>query len=146
MVKDLLVPVGIAFEQSLSQEMSWSILDGIMGDDGLRVRDLAKSMLDCAWAISVFGVRQMTSLLGGNTKLPVKEVAGVFDRLTSAATQTFGDSAQTVYRAGASVQNAMIDVLLGGALLAPRKEPAHNASEPTPASALDPSASAGSPR
>jgi hypothetical protein len=119
----------------------WSILDGIMSDDGLRMRDLAKSMMDCAWAISVFGVRQMTSLLAGNAQSPAKQVAGVFDQLTSAATKTFDDSAQTVYRAGASVQNAMIDVLLGGAMFA-RRRPAQNAAEPTPATALETSASA----
>jgi hypothetical protein len=106
------------------------------------MRDLTKSMMDCVLAISVFGVHQMTSLFAGNAQSPAKQVADAFDRLTHAATQTFDDSAQAFYRAGASVQNAVIDVLLGGAMFVTRKEPAQEAGEPTPITDLDASGSA----
>jgi hypothetical protein len=92
-----------------------------MKDEEFGLRDLAKSMMSCAWAISVFGMRQMTSLLSAPGKAGAKELAQAVDRVTDAAAATFDDSAQTIYRAGTSIQNAMIDVTLGGAIFDARK-------------------------
>src|SRR5438105_2880142 len=101
----------------------------IMKDEEFGLRDLAKSMMSCAWAISVFGMRQMTSLLTA-PGAGAKELAQAVDKVTDAATATFDDSAQTIYRAGTSIQNAMIDVTLGGAIFDARKP---SQGEPPPA-------------
>ena len=85
-----------------------------MQDEAFGLRDLAKSMMSCAWAISVFGMRQMTSLLSAPGQARAKELARAVDKVTDAATATFDDSTQTIYRAGTSIQNAVIDVTLAG--------------------------------
>jgi hypothetical protein len=103
-----------------------------MKDESFGLRDLAKSMMSCAWAISVFGMRQMTSLLSAPGQAGAKELAQAVDKVTDAATATFDDSAQTIYRAGTSIQNAVIDVTLGGAIFDARKT---SQSEPTPVTA-----------
>ena len=100
-----------------------------MKDESFGLRDLAKSMMSCAWAISVFGMRQMTSLLSAPGQARAKEFAQAVDKVTDAATATFDDSTQTIYRAGTSVQNAVIDVTLGGAIFDARKP---SQSEPAP--------------
>ena len=87
------------------------------------MRDLAKSMMSCAWAISVFGMRQMTSLLSAPGNAQAKKLAQAVDKLTDATTGTFDDSTQTLYRAGTSIQNAVIDATLGGAIFNARKPP-----------------------
>ena len=92
-----------------------------MRDEEFGLRDLAKSMMSCAWAISVFGMRQMTSLLSTPGQGGAKKLAQAVDKVTDAATATFDDSAQTIYRAGTSIQNAVIDVTLGGAPSHPKR-------------------------
>jgi hypothetical protein len=94
-----------------------------MRDEAFGLRDLAKSMMSCAWAISVFGMRQMTSLLSAPGQARAKELAQAVDKVTDAATATFDDSTQTIYRAGTSIQNAVIDVTLRGAIFDARKPP-----------------------
>jgi hypothetical protein len=81
-----------------------------MKDEALGLRDLAKSMMSCAWAISIFGMRQMTNLLTAPGRAQATKAV---DKLTDATTATFDDSTQTIYRAGTSIQNAVIDVTLG---------------------------------
>src|ERR1700681_429178 len=87
-----------------------------MRDETFGLRDLAKSMMSCAWAISVFGMRQMTGLLSAPGQARAKELAQAVDKVTEAATATFDDSTQTIYRAGTSIQNVVIDVTLGSAI------------------------------
>ena len=94
-----------------------------MKDEASGLRDLAKSMMSCAWAISVFGMQQMTSLLTAPGPAQAKKLAQAVDKLTDATTGTFDDSTQTLYRAGTSIQNAVIDVTLGGAIFDARKPP-----------------------
>ena len=94
-----------------------------MKDETSGLRDLAKSMMSCAWAISVFGMQQMTSLLTAPGPAQAKKLAKAVDKLTDATTGTFDDSTQTLYRAGTSIQNAVIDVTLGGAIFDARKHP-----------------------
>ena len=111
-----------------------------MKDEAFGLRDLAKSMMSCAWAISVFGMRQMTSLLSAPGQARAKELARAVDKVTDAATATFDDSTQTIYRAGTSIQNAVIDVTLGGAIFdagkplvdepAPERVASHTLDEP----------------
>jgi hypothetical protein len=103
-----------------------------MKDEAFGLRDLAKSMMSCAWAISVFGMRQMTSLLSEPGQARAKELAQAVDKVTDAATATFDDSTQTIYRAGTSIQNAVIDVTLGSAIFGARTA---SEDEPAPATA-----------
>jgi hypothetical protein len=103
-----------------------------MKDEALGLRDLAKSMMSCAWAISIFGMRQMTNLLTAPGRAQATKAV---DKLTDATTATFDDSTQTIYRAGTSIQNAVIDVTLGGAIFDARKplERTKSSAEPVPA-------------
>ena len=103
-----------------------------MRDEAFGLRDLAKSMMSCAWAISVFGMQQMTSLLTAPGPAQAKKLAKAVDKLTDATTGTFDDSTQTLYRAGTSIQNAVIDVTLGSAIFDARKA---SEDEPAPATA-----------
>jgi hypothetical protein len=105
-----------------------------MKDESMGLRDLAKSMMSCAWAISVFSMRQMTSLLSAPGNDQAKKLAQAVDKLTDAATGSFDDSAQTIYRAGTSIQNAVLDATLGNALFDRKPpEPPASGAEPVPA-------------
>jgi hypothetical protein len=82
-----------------------------MNDETFGLRDLAKSMMSCVWAISVLGMSEMGSLLAEPGHAQARKLAGAVDKLTEAATATFDDSAQAIYRTGASIQNAVIDAV-----------------------------------
>jgi hypothetical protein len=113
-----------------------------MRDETFGLRDLAKSMMSCAWAISVFGIRQMTGLLSAPGQSRAKELAQAVDKVTDAATATFDDSTQTIYRAGTSIQNAVIDVTLGSAIFDAGKV---REGEPAPATGSAASHTPGAP-
>ena len=108
-----------------------------MRDEAFGLRDLAKSMMSCAWAISVFGMRQMTGLLSAPGQARAKELAQAVDKVTDAATATFDDSTQTIYRAGTSIQNAVIDVTLGSAIFDAGRLPEGEPASSTPSLASD---------
>jgi hypothetical protein len=108
-----------------------------MRDEAFGLRDFAKSMMSCAWAIAVFGMRQMTGLLSAPGQARAKELAQAADKVTDAATATFGDSTQTIYRAGTSIQNAVIDVTLGSAIFDAGKLPEDEPASSTPSLAYE---------
>ena len=109
-----------------------------MKDESSGLRVLAKSMMSCAWAISVFGVRLMTNLLIAPGNAKAKKLAQSVDKLTDAATASFDSSTQSFYRAGTSIQNAVIDVTLGGAVFDAHKssERTTSSAEPAPAATV----------
>jgi hypothetical protein len=104
-----------------------------MKDEAFGLRDLAKSMMSCTWAMSVFGMRQMISLLSPSGDSRAKNLAQAVDKVTDAATTTFDDSSQTVYRVGTTIQNAVIDVTLGGAIFDARKPAKETTTDAEPA-------------
>jgi hypothetical protein len=83
------------------------------------MRDFTKSMLNCTWALSVFGARQALGLLGAARPGVGKKVSDAFDGVACAAAETFDDSTRAVFRAGESLQNAAIDLMLGGVMFGP---------------------------
>jgi hypothetical protein len=74
-------------------------------------------------------------LLTAPGRAQATKLAQAVDKLTDATTATFDDSTQTIYRAGTSIQNAVIDVTLGGAIFdAPKPlERTTSSAEPVPA-------------
>ena len=74
------------------------------------MRDLAKSAMSFSWAVSLFGMRQMTEAL-----IPSKSEAAAhaFEPVTKAAVDTFGGALKTVYQAGDALQRGTIDVFFG---------------------------------
>jgi hypothetical protein len=83
------------------------------------MRDFTKSMLNYSWAMSVFGARQLVGLLGATGSGGAKNVTDSFQRVTNVALETLDDSTRAVYRAGESLQNAAVDIMLGGVMLGP---------------------------
>jgi hypothetical protein len=77
------------------------------------MQDTVKSVMSCGWAIAVFGAKQVTALLCSPIEAQA-QVADAFDKLTETAIATFDDSTMTLYRAGESVQNAAINVMMAG--------------------------------
>jgi len=79
------------------------------------VRDLAKSLMSCSWAMSVFGVQQVLNIIkpapGGD---PCAKAAEAFNDVTNATVNTLDSSMKSAFQAGADLQSGMIDMMLGG--------------------------------
>jgi hypothetical protein len=68
------------------------------------MRDLAKSALSFTWAMSLFGVKQMTGMMN-----PAAERSS-FDAVASAAVDTLGDTLKSAYRIGDGVQRGAVEM------------------------------------
>src|SRR5687767_2703613 len=72
------------------------------------MRDLTKSMMSFSWAMSLFGLRQMTCMLNpqswGNT-------AATFENVTRSTEDQLGPTTQSIFRAGDSLQRGMVDMM-----------------------------------
>jgi hypothetical protein len=81
----------------------------------MNVRDLAKSMMSCGWAMSVFGVQQMLNIMkpapGAD---PCAKAAKAFNDVTNATANTLDDCMKSAFQAGADLQSGMIDMMFGG--------------------------------
>ena len=73
------------------------------------MRDLAKSLMKCSWAISVLGAREATHLLTGSRPSQRK----AFDALSDAAEDQMGPTFAGFYRAGKQLQNGMLETVVG---------------------------------
>lgn len=79
------------------------------------MRELAKSLVSCGWAVSVFSAEQMAKLLtmSGN---PAN--AQDLDTVTADIVGKLGSVARTAFVAGNSMQRAALDMLSAGLGLA----------------------------
>jgi hypothetical protein len=71
------------------------------------MRDLAKSLMKCSWAVSVLGAREATRLLTGSRVSPMK----TFDAMSHTAEDQMGATLSGVYRAGEQLQNGMFETV-----------------------------------
>src|SRR5262245_21059676 len=80
------------------------------------MKELTKSLASCTWAMSVFGVQQMTNLFmprdGGMDK-----TTGCFDRVAAAAEEQLGPTMRSAFRAGNELQRMMVDLMFGGLMM-----------------------------
>jgi len=82
------------------------------------MRDLTKSLTTFTWAMSVFGVQQMVSLMGGASRGQGDHCAESFNNVSKAAADTLGSSLRAVYNAGDRLQAGFVDTLFGGFMTA----------------------------
>ena len=78
------------------------------------IRDLTKSMLSFSWAMSLFGVNQLTNTLIPQTpSQPNHKATTAFDAVTQATEEQLGSMLKGVFKAGDQLQKGMVDLMFG---------------------------------
>jgi hypothetical protein len=83
------------------------------------MRELAKSMLGYSWAVSMFGVQQVTNLLMPGNGKPMAKATDAFNQVTAATLDQLGDTMRATFRAGDQLQRGIVDMMLGGFMMGP---------------------------
>lgn len=80
------------------------------------MRDLTKAMLRFSWAMSLFGVKQMTSMMmpSGNNP-PLSEMTESFNAVTEATEEQLGQVFKNAFRAGDTLQKSATDLSMNWA-------------------------------
>jgi len=74
------------------------------------MRELTKSMIRFSWAMSLFGIKQMSSLLRKpNPDLPISPASSALDSITAAAERKLGNGYHAAFRAGDHLQRGLVD-------------------------------------
>jgi len=86
------------------------------------MRDLARSMMRCSWALAVFGARQTFGLAGGaGDASPGRSL----DAVTFAAEEQLDPMSRGIYRTGDRLQEGLFDLVsdlaAAGAAWSPRR-------------------------
>jgi hypothetical protein len=77
------------------------------------IRDLTKSMTSFSWAMSLFGVQQMTNLLMPQSpSQPTHRTTAAFNSVTQAAEEQLGQTLKEVYKAGDQLQKGATDLMM----------------------------------
>ena len=78
------------------------------------IRDLAKSMLSFSWAMSLFGVAQLTNtLIPQRPSQPNHRTTTAFDAVTHAAEEQLSGVLKGAFKAGDQLQRGMVDLMFG---------------------------------
>jgi hypothetical protein len=78
------------------------------------IRDLTKSMLSFSWAMSLFGIEQLTNtLIPQSPSQPNHRATTAFNAVTHAAEEQLGGVLKGVFKAGDQLQRGMVDLMLG---------------------------------
>lgn len=72
------------------------------------MRDLTKSMMSFSWALSLFGLRQMTCML---TPQGWRGASSSFDHVTRSTEDQLGSATRSFFRVGDSLQRGMVDLM-----------------------------------
>jgi hypothetical protein len=75
------------------------------------MREFTKSTLSLAWAIPLFGAKQMVNMVTHPTR-PTQTAAEAFDAATLATGSQLGDMMQSMFQVGDDLQREMTDVML----------------------------------
>jgi hypothetical protein len=78
---------------------------GNRGERRWNVRELTKSMLSFSWAMSMFGLKQMSDLL-----VPQSNAAGSFAAVARSAEDQLGKTARAAFRMGDNLQRGLVDL------------------------------------
>ena len=74
------------------------------------MRDLTKSAMSFTWAMSLFGVKQMTdAIMPGR----VNAATDSFQPVTKAAVDSFGSTLKAAFQAGDALQRGAVDMMFG---------------------------------
>src|SRR4030095_4283779 len=78
------------------------------------IRDLTKSMLSFSWAMSLFGIEQLTNtLIPQSPSQPNHRATTAFNAVTHAAEEQLSGMLKGVFKAGDQLQRGMVDLMLG---------------------------------
>ena len=76
------------------------------------IRDLTKSTLSFSWAMSLFGVQQLTNtLIPQRPSQPNHRVTTAFNAVTQAAEEQFSGVLKGVFNAGDQLQRGIVDLM-----------------------------------
>jgi hypothetical protein len=76
------------------------------------MRNLAKSALTFPWAISMFGVQQLSNLMSAPSGGGVADMVAALDDVTRITEQHLGGWAKQTYSVGSTVQRGLVDTLM----------------------------------
>jgi hypothetical protein len=76
------------------------------------MRDFTKSLTSYTWAMSVFGIQQMFSLIGLGGNGQSGRATQAFTNVTEATSIQLGDTMRSVFRTGDNLQRAVVDLFL----------------------------------
>lgn len=82
------------------------------------MREFTKSTLSLAWAIPLFGAKQMINMVSNPTR-PTHSATQAFDAATQATGSQLGDMMQSMFQVGDDLQREMTDMMLD--MLNPRQ-------------------------
>ena len=78
------------------------------------IRDLTKSMLSFSWAMSLFGIEQLTNtLIPQSPSQPNHRATTAFNAVTHVAEEQLNGMLKGVFKAGDQLQRGMVDLMLG---------------------------------
>src|SRR5262252_2886905 len=78
------------------------------------ISDLTKSTLSFSWAMSLFGIEQLTNMLiPQRPSQPDHRVTTAFNAVTQATEEQLSGVFKGVFRAGDQLQRGMVDLMLG---------------------------------
>ena len=78
------------------------------------MREFTKSTLSFSWAMSLFGIKQLTNLITlPISQRPMQDTTAAFDNATQAMGSQFDTVLQGLFQAGNEVQRDLVDLLLG---------------------------------
>jgi hypothetical protein len=78
------------------------------------IRDLTKSTLSFSWAMSLFGVEQLTNMLiPQRPSQPNHRVTTAFNTVTQATEEQLSGVLKGVFKAGDQLQRGMVDLMFG---------------------------------
>jgi hypothetical protein len=75
------------------------------------IRDLTEAMFRFSWAMSLFGVKQMTSMMmPSGTNPPLSEVTESLNAVTEATEEQLGQVFKNAFKAGDTLQKSVTDL------------------------------------
>jgi hypothetical protein len=78
----------------------------------LAMRNLAKSVLTFPWAVSMFGVQQISNLMSSPSTRSVADLTAALDDVTHATERHLAGWAEQTYAVGSAVQRGLIDTMM----------------------------------
>ena len=75
------------------------------------MRDLTKSAFSLSWALSLFGLKQMTNILAPREGQSMDSATRAFEAVTETTEEQLTDSLRATYRAGDNLQRGLVDAM-----------------------------------
>src|ERR1043166_7779806 len=80
----------------------------------MMIRDLTKSVVSFSWAMSLFGVEQLTNtLMPQGPSQPTHKARAAFNAVTQATEEQLSGVLKGVFKAGDQLQRGMVDLMFG---------------------------------